>query len=261
MPDPSAPLFNRAADGLYPAGAALGPLLLAAAREQATIPTLPARATYTLDGRSLACAFPPEETTWSSTILNGCPAPAAVLVDALGPVELLALADGLGLFTAPALRLSTQTGARPETLAEPIHWLLSPESTAEGDRLMVSPLQMALAAAVLSNQGRRTDPVLVSAVNTPQSGWVMLHALTEQEEVFSSQTAQAVVDQLADSALPIWQATACIPDGASGVCWYIGGTLESWAGAPFALALLLENPDPELVTAFGRGVLESAITP
>jgi cell division protein FtsW (lipid II flippase) len=259
--DPSAPLFNRAADGLYPAGTALGPFLLIAATEQSILPTLPARSTYTLDRHSLACAFPPMEATWSSAISNGCPASTAALADTLGASEILAFVDELGLFTAPALRLSTQTGARPEVIEQPIRWLLGQGSTTAGNRLMVSPLQMALAVAALSNQGLRPDPVLVTAVHTPQSGWVMLHVLTEPEAVFSPQTTQAVVDQLADSALPIWQVTACVNDDISGVCWYIAGTLESWAGAPFALAVLLENPDPELVTALGREVLESAITP
>ena len=127
---------------------------------------------------------------------------------------------------------------------------------------MVSPLQMALAAAVLSNQGIRPAPLLVMAVDTPQSGWVMLPIPGEPAEVFSAQTARAAAGQLADSALPIWQTTACIRYTASeGVCWYLGGTLETWAGAPFALAVLLENPNPELVTAIGRRLLETAVTP
>ena len=260
--DSSAPFFNRATDGLYPAGAALGPFLLATASEQTTVLALPTRLVYTLDGNSLTCAFPAADNTWSSAIVNGCPASTAILADRLGETELLALADELGLFTAPEIRLSTQSGARPETIADPIRWLLNQESTPAGNRLMVSPLQMALAAAVLSNQGIQPDPVLVSAVDTPQSGWVMLASNSEPGEVFSAQTSQAVAGQLADSALPIWQVTACVHDHTSqGVCWYLGGTLNTWAGTPFALAVLLENPDPELVTAIGREVLESAITP
>ena len=260
--DPSAPLFNRAADGLYPAGPTLGPFLLAAVDERSTVPALPARFSYTLDGNHLTCATQPAEASWSAGIINGCPASTAVLVETLGATELLALAEELGLFTAPALRLSTQTGARPDVITDPIPWLLNQESTTSNSRLMVSPLQMALAAAVLSNHGTLPDPVLVTAVDTPQAGWVILNASTEAREVFFAQTAQAIAAQLADSVLPIWQTTACIRDNTSeGVCWYIGGTLEAWSGTPFALAVLLETPNPELVTAIGRGVLESAITP
>jgi len=260
--DPSAPLINRAADGLYPTGAALGPFLLAAVSEQSNLPNIPTRLSYMLDGKNLTCASQPEDATWGAAIANGCPAPTAVLVEMLGSAEILKLYDELGLFTAPAVRLSTQSGARPDAISDPIHWLLSQENTSIDNRLMVSPLQMALAAAVLSNHGVQPNPLLVIAVDTPQSGWVMLNILTEPREVFSASTSQAIVGQLAESALPIWQTTACIRHNTSdGVCWYLGGTLDTWTGTPYAIAVLLENSQSELVTTVGRKVLESALTP
>ncbi len=260
--DGSAPLFNRAADGLYPPGAALGPFLLAAAAQESVTPSLPIIFSYTLDGSVMTCAFSPSEASWGSITVNGCPAATARLAVALGTSDLLNTLANLGLFTAPPLRLSSQSSAAPDSDVDPVRLLFSQENPTQEESLLISPLQMALAAATLSNQGIRPAPLLVMAVDTPQSGWVMLPSLTTPVEVFSTKTARAIAEQLADPSLPIWQTTACVQYSASeGVCWYIGGTGESWAGTPFALAVLLENPGPELVTAIGRGILETAITP
>ncbi len=260
--DASAPLFNRAADGLYPSGTALGPFLMAAASQQSGLPSLPLTFTYTLDGSILDCTSQPAEATWGAAIANGCPASTAILAETLGSAAFLDFLDNLGLFTAPQIRLSAQTGSPPESSTAAARLLLSQANTSTGTSIMVSPLQMALAAAVLSNQGIRPAPLLVMGVDTPQSGWVMLPSLADPVEVISPQTARAATRELAESTLPIWQTTACIRYTAvEGVCWYLGGTRETWPGAPFALAVLLENLDPGLVTAIGRGLLETAVTP
>jgi len=223
---------------------------------------MPITYSYTLDGSNLNCAFLPAEATWGAITANGCPAATATLAEALGTADLLNSLTDLGLFTAPPLRLPSQSSSPPESDFDPVRLLLSQDNPAPEDSLLVSPLQMALAAAALSNQGIRPAPLLVLAVDTPQSGWVMLPSLVTAVEVFSAQTARAIAEQLADPSLPTWRTTACVQYSASdGVCWYLGGTRESWAGTPFALAVLLENPDPELVTAIGREILETAITP
>jgi cell division protein FtsW (lipid II flippase) len=260
--DDSAPLLNRAADGLYPPGSAVGPFLFAAAVGQSGLPSLPTTFTYSLDGSLLDCASQPGEESWGAAIANGCPGSTVLLAEALGPAAFVNTLDGLGLFTAPLIRLPAQSGPTPDTGVDMVHLLLSQEDAASGASLMVSPLQMALAAAALSNQGTRPAPLLVMAVDTPQSGWVMLPALSEPVEVFSPQTARATVEALADPSLPTWQTTGCLRYTASeGACWTLGGTREAWPGAPFALALLVEKFDPVLVTSLGRAMLEAAVTP
>jgi cell division protein FtsW (lipid II flippase) len=242
--DPSAPLFNRAADGLYPPGAALGGFLLAETTQSSSLPALPATMGFTLGETRLSCALP------------------AALADALGPAGLLGMLDRLGLFTAPELLLPTQAGLRPAATTNAALMLFSQADPSTGSALAATPLQMALAAAVLSNQGLRPAPLLVMAVDTPQSGWVMLPAMATPVEVFSAQAARSTARQLADPDLPIWQTTACVAYSESdGVCWYLGGTLDTWPGAPLAVAILLENAPPSLVAAIGRGYLETALIP
>lgn len=260
--DPSAPLFNRAADGLYPPGAALGAFLLAESIQSSSLPALPATMDHPLGDTRLTCALPSAVTAWGPVIASGCPAPTATLADALGPANLLGLLDRLGLFTAPDLRLPAQTGLRPAAMADAAQVLFNQADPSTGSALTATPLQMALAAAVLSNQGFRSIPLLVMAVDTPQSGWVMLPALASPVEVFSAQAARSTARQLADPDLPIWQTTACVVYSESnGVCWYLGGTLDTWPGAPLAVAILLENTPASLVAAIGRGYLEAALIP
>jgi membrane peptidoglycan carboxypeptidase len=236
--------------------------MYAAAAKQSQLPSLPAAFIYSLNGSRLDCASQPAEVSWGAAIANGCPGSTALLAEALGQAAFLEALDGLGLFTVPLIRLPAQSGLPPEAGVDIVNLLLSQEDAASGASLMVSPLQMALAAAALSNQGSRPAPLLVMAVDTPKSGWVMLPAMSEPVEVFSPQTAWATVEALADASLPIWQTTACLRYTASeGVCWYLGGTREAWPGAPFALALLVEDYDPTLVTSLGRSMLEAAVTP
>ena len=259
--DPASPLFNRAADGLYPLGAALAPFMLAEAVQSSSLPLLPSVSTFSSDGITLDCASQPAGSTWGASVASGCPTATIALTGALGTPGLLQLMHRLALFTAPELRLPAQTGSQPSDLSDPVAALLNP-GDATNPPLVASPLQMALAAAVLSNQGIRPAPLLVMAVDTPQSGWVMLPSSSAPEEVFTAETTRATANQLADTALPIWQTSACVAYSASdGVCWYLGGTLDTWAGAPLAVAVLLEELNPALVTTIGHDLLESALTP
>jgi hypothetical protein len=41
--------------------------------------------------------------------------------------------------------------------------------------------------------------------------------------------------------------------------WYLGGTTPLWNGAPYAVALLLEEADPELAARLGDKVLQAAM--
>jgi len=47
------------------------------------------------------------------------------------------------------------------------------------------------------------------------------------------------------------------PDGP--VTWYAGGSSSGWAGRPLALAVLLEEDNPELAAAIGQSVLQTAM--
>ena len=69
--------------------------------------------------------------------------------------------DAFGFSTSPQLQLQ---------IAESV-------TDADGDGIHISPLQVALAAAALSNHGMIPAPRIATAVNTPNDGWVVLPAL------------------------------------------------------------------------------------
>jgi len=127
---------------------------------------------------------------------------------------------------------------------------------------------MALAAATLSNGGVRPVPRLAVSVNTPQAGWVMLPVSSQPQQVFTSQAAARTILALSDGESSTWHAVAVGDKGVGyaweanqGYAWYMGGTLTEWPGAPLAIAVILEENDPQRVLELGHSLLQAAMHP
>ena len=258
--DPSSPLFNRAGMGLYPPGNTLGAFLLAASQQPAT---------GQLTGVDYQnCALVPAESTWLAAITSGCAEPVSLLTRRLNGQDLITLLDKLGLYTAPVFPIETLSSTKPGTITDTASYITGLVDLETGNQLKISPLQMAVAAATLSNGGERVVPRLSIAVSIPNSGWVMLPANGEAELVFLEKEANQTADFLADSELPIWQVVSTGDevvgnswDIKSDYSWYIGGTLPEWSGVPLAIAVVLEENNPTRVLEIGQSMLQSAIQP
>ena len=254
--DSRSPLLNRAVQGSYQPGSALGVFLLAAANSNHDLPTLPQNLDFSIDALSLMCARKSEVLSWESAIANGCPGPQAALGRSLGSQSVLRTYLNLGLYSAPQLRLPTTSQTAPFFLRDPLSAYVG-----QGD-LSVSPLQMALAAATISTSGERPNPHIAAAINTPAAGWVVLPPLGESFQVFTPDAVDNLAESLAVEGLPVWQTLASTPNGASrSVTWYLAGTLPSWNGTPLSLAILLEEDNPQLAEVMGRAMLQAAIKP
>ena len=121
-----------------------------------------------------------------------------------------------------------------------------------------SPLQMALAAAMISGGGVRPAPQLVSAVNNPQSGWMPLPALGQAEQALTPEQAASIAQQQAVEGQEFWQATTvAAPESGKPVTWYVGGTLPGLSGTPYAVALVIEDNASELATQIGQAMLQA----
>jgi cell division protein FtsW (lipid II flippase) len=252
--DPETPLFNRATLGRYPAGTALGAFMMAAAIEEGDLPNAPTMQTYTLDDLSLECASEPANFTWDTLVSSGCPHSQVALGQFLGPQKVLELYKELGLYSAPPLRLPTDSSS------EPIEFSDQERAYLGVDDVKVNPLQLALAAATLSNGGIRPAPRLVTSVKTPAAGWVTLPALSEPVQDFSRNTADNAALKLQTTYSPTWQTTAVVPNGPDDyVTWYIAGTLPGWGGTPLTLVILLESDDPATAESIGQDLLQTAI--
>jgi len=159
--------------------------------------------------------------------------------------DLIQLYDALGFYTTPELRL-------PVAVA----------STTSGE-LRVSPLQMALAAAALSNQGILPAPRLAMAVDTPQQGWVILPTLGEPVQALSAQSASSTAESLMVSGQPFWQASGkgVETQEHKTITWYLAGTLPDWQGTPLAMVIVIEEDNPTFTEYLGQTLLQEALQP
>ncbi len=247
------PFLNRAVQSTYPPGTALGPFLLTATYND--LPALPSSLWLRINGAQADCLHPPSEAapTWNYAAQNGCPAAVHALGSQIGTGGLLSLYDRLGFYTVPQVRL-------PAAAVSERQIKTTPGTAALGlNGLKISPLQMALAAAALSNDGLRPAPHLVLAVNTPEQGWVVLPPSQEAVRVYPAGAAQDAIKTLINGEQPYWQAGGRSLPAKEAYTWYVGGSLPNWQGVPVAVAVLLEEDNPYLAEYIGQAVLQAAL--
>jgi cell division protein FtsW (lipid II flippase) len=257
---PLSPLYDRAGMGLYPPGNALSVFLLAASQQQPS----------TLMGKAdLAdCAQAPAEPTLAGMVSGGCSAATRHLLTFFSQPDLLDLLSELGFFTAPAFPIETLASARPDNLPDVTGYMMGMPDGETGATLRVSPLQMALAAATLSNGGLLPAPRLVLAIEDEVLGWVTSPAEAQATEALAVQAAQSSANALASTDAPIWELVSAgventqVADGTGqGYAWYLGGTLAGWQGVPLAVAVVLEDADALRVQGIGRIMLHATMYP
>jgi cell division protein FtsI/penicillin-binding protein 2 len=153
--------------------------------------------------------------------------------------------EAFGLTRTPSIRMPA---------AEPV-------LDAERQDLHVSPLQVALASAALSNHGSVPAPRIATAVNTPNDGWVVLPALGEPFEAVSAETADAIARSLTGEGRSYWSYVGEAESDESPVTWFIGGTPPNWQASPLVVAVVLEDDDVPLAEEIGAGLLTAAMNP
>lgn len=253
LQDPGAPLINRATQGQYSPGAALGPFLLAYTSIKGDLPAVQVPLGYRNEEGEWSCANTPESPlTPGKLVSSGCPVPLVTMGNQLGAQSLEELFASLGFYEQPDLPLvmaipSTSGVSRPDLAA------LGQEN------LLVTPLQMVLAAAVLSNQGVRPVPQITAAVLPPQGDWIIIPGGPGQETVLAGSTKTAE-EALSEAGARQWSSVALArsadTQSEDWITWYLAGTLPEWQGTPLALALVLEERNPELAIQIGEKMFE-----
>jgi cell division protein FtsW (lipid II flippase) len=132
------------------------------------------------------------------------------------------------------------------------------EANSLGENMRVSPLQMALATAAMSNDGVRPPARIAVAVKTPQQGWVVLPALDKPVEILPESDVHEITQALAGEN-PYWSFTGAGDD--TPLTWYLAGTLPDWSGTPLSLAILLEEDNSNLAEEIGKELLDTALQP
>jgi len=153
------------------------------------------------------------------------------------------LYETLGFRTTPNLRLPVAIASAPNT------------------PLKVSPLQVVLAAATISNAGILPPPRLTMAVNTPLQGWVILPSLSQSAISFPAANVAKTAQALMVSGQPIWQWNGQADQDKKTYTWSLGGTLPNWQGVPLAIVVLLEENNLDRAAFISQNLLVAAINP
>jgi cell division protein FtsI/penicillin-binding protein 2 len=155
------------------------------------------------------------------------------------------LLDRLGFYSPPLIRMPMALAAQ----------------SGEINNLQVSPLQMSIAAGILSNHGVRVAPRIVLAVNTAQQGWIVLPALGQSTQALNAVTADHLANQFAIQNHPFWEWVGSGNTRVGFSTWYLAGTLPNWKGTPLVVVILLEGNSPAGAEAIGAQLLQTAIMP
>jgi len=262
---PSAPLVNRATQGLYQPGSALQTVIAAEAlRSEAadlsmSIPD--ATKTLSVNGTQVGCSeVPPaaEEITLASAYAAACPAPFADLGERLGVAGLEAAVGRWALTAPPSLGIPTEAA---DWDAEVISTTAALRAEAIGQgKLTVSPLHIALVAGTLANEGKMLTPRLVLGVEDAEGSWQDPSGDGEARAVLAPGDARALLDA--------WHTYEGTVVGHWGVAvagqerpphaWFIGVAPTS-GQTRYAIAVLIEHAaSPEMAANVGVGLLKAA---
>jgi cell division protein FtsW (lipid II flippase) len=254
--DPAAPLVNRATQGLYQPGAALQTVVIAEALGEGladlSAPAPSASATIPVNGALLSCSVAPAESqTLANAYAAACPAPFVSLGEQLGIDGLAKAVERWALTTRPPLEIPTEAADWNATT-------LQDEAIGQGG-LTVSPLQMALVAGTLANEGMMPAPRLVLYVQDAAGDW--------QERTSAGEPRATLTAARASELLAAWQqhdeiafywGVAVAGEDQSPHAWFLG---VAPADAPrYAVAVLIEHAaDPEVAVSIGTGLLSATL--
>jgi len=151
-----------------------------------------------------------------------------------------------GFFQAPQIQLEVAPAPLPG---------------GEDSIIRVSPLQMTLATASLSNHGVIPAPRIAMAVETPIAGWIPLPALGNPITALQPEAADEAASSHLVVDLTYWQYLGRAQEDQSAFTWYIGGTPANWQATPLAIVVLLEDDNERLAERIGKELLTDAMHP
>ena len=254
MADPKSPLLNRATQGQYSLGSAIGPFLVAAVLAQHDTLDPSDASALIVNGEIITCALQQEDPSqFGIHIQNGCPVPIIRNAEELGVYTIEKTFKDFGFLDAPQIQLE---------VAEPGFLFIGsnfPDFFFGSDQFKITPLQMALASAALSNGGNLVEPRLVSAINVPQQGWIVLSSENPRE--IENKYTNHAAELLRSAAFPGWETIGYSNSTQGAISWYIAGTMHNWEGTSVALVVVLEEDNTKLVEEIGRELLLSTIYP
>lgn len=129
-----------------------------------------------------------------------------------------------------------------------------PASTDEG-KTRLSPLQVSLLVASLSNNGNMPSARIATAINTLEQGWIVIPALSESKSINQAEENNEAVLSFLKNGKAYWSHVSQASVDKTVVTWFIGGTLPDWKGVPLALVIALEENNIPLSQFIGDSLL------
>lgn len=244
--DATSPLLNRASQGSYPLGELLTPFLIS--ENEALLQT---DYSETAGATSPACAIRDQQPQlWSEAVASGCRAALRLAANGQNGPYITSLVSKYGLTAVFNLGL-------PENPVQKLDEESSWQNLVLGqNRIRVSPLQVAYAFSIFSNQGRQSSPHLLAAVNLQQEGWIETEQASSTQ-VITVETAEDISRLLASQEISGWELTTESQDANGSYAWYVAGTPVNWPGTPVVLVIVREDMQAENLQALGRQVFQS----
>lgn len=125
----------------------------------------------------------------------------------------------------------------------------------------ISPLQMTVAVASLSNAGNRPAPRIAMAVRSPLQGWVILPQLGESVPVFSAEAAAEIAREYAARTAATWEWRSSSSFDEQTLSWYLAGSQPGGQGPPLVVVVLLEDGALAAASQIGTDLLSAAGSP
>ena len=248
----NAPLLNRATQGAYSLGTATTPLLLSTYLETPYDDLSNLHLKRRVDLSCLNAARGVDSNI--KGLQYGCERAVQELTASLTFENMIRTLQAFGIYSLPQIQLPSLDPSKvPDTLANSDDYFSSDEG------LLVSPLQMALASSVLTNKGILPCPRIVNSYQDTNGEWIAFPALCEPESVLNGSITDQVINILQAGTEFYWFAIG-YSSTATGepLTWFLGGTLPEWQGTPLAVAIVLEEHNPELAKELGRLLLTQA---
>jgi cell division protein FtsW (lipid II flippase) len=247
MASDAAPLLNRTTQGTYPLGTLSRFFYLIQDFQYPVLEGLIPDTSLFLDSECLLAME--GKVSKIDPLQFGCPLDPKFEPDKAYLKDTVALLKEFGLDSEPDIFLEVAAaGQFPADLSK----LTSAYLTA----IKVSPLQMGLVAATVTNQGFFSDPRLVNSYLDDDGEWKTLGNVLSNHQTIPESIALQVQDRLSAEDAKIWyQMGHSSTENQPTLTWLIGGNTSSWTGSPLAVAILVEDSASQLAQNIARQLL------
>ena len=245
--DKNAPFLNRVMQGAYPAGGVLAPFMITQEKWD-EFSNIPLSNEIAMEGDYSACFLNPEEDpTFSTALRNGCNFALLSLMGNLPQQQIRENLTAFGFFSHPALGLPLAETNFKSEVSHSIQYVVG------NDQIRFSPLMVAKAASLISNNGKDIPLKLVldptDAVNESSS---------ESSSDRSALTIQFLLDDFFQREGNAWLFNTTSFDEKGVYQWSIRGTYPQAGSKRTIVVIVLEDCNAEYAQAISSAVFDFA---